>query len=139
MAKRFNVTGACDPNRHYMVNLDSRLKAIREMVDSGDYFTINRARQYGKTTTLQALARYLKGEYEVVLLDFQRLSESSFQNEQTFSHAFVKEIVRRTSSFPDGVKEDFNRLGEKSRIVHFKICLELLNSGARVQTKVLSC
>ena len=113
MAKRFNVTGACDPNRHYMVNLDSRLKTIREMVDSGDYFTINRARQYGKTTMLQALARYLKGEYEVVLLDFQRLSESSFQNEQTFSYAFVNEIVRRTSSFPDGVKENFNRLGEK--------------------------
>lgn len=25
------------------------------MVDAGKYFTINRARQYGKTTTLQAL------------------------------------------------------------------------------------
>ena len=40
------------------------------MVDTGQYFTINRARQYGKTTTLQILGEYLASDYTVISLDF---------------------------------------------------------------------
>ena len=60
MRKRFNVTGLCIPQKHYMVNLAQRLAQIKEMVDEGAYFTIHRARQYGKTTLLYALESYLK-------------------------------------------------------------------------------
>lgn len=63
MPKYFNVTADCRPEEHYMVNLDKRLAQIKELVDRGAYFTINRARQYGKTTTLNALCQYLKQEY----------------------------------------------------------------------------
>lgn len=63
MAKTFNVTGDCKPDIHYMVNINRRLSEIKELVDSGKYFTINRARQYGKTTTLRALGRYLQSDY----------------------------------------------------------------------------
>ena len=63
MKRRFNVTGSCSPQRHYMVRLDDRLEKIKEdYVDYGSYFVINRGRQYGKTTTLQALAKYLSGD-----------------------------------------------------------------------------
>ena len=44
MAKKFNVTGVCIPELHYMINLSSRLEKIKAMVDQGLYFTINRAR-----------------------------------------------------------------------------------------------
>ena len=74
MRRRFNITGSCSPQRHYMVQLDNRLEKIKEdFVDYGSYFVINRGRQYGKTTTLRALKQYLKGEYIVVSLDFQEL------------------------------------------------------------------
>ena len=43
MAKVFNVNAVCIPDLHYMVNLDSRLKEIKELIDKGLYFTINRA------------------------------------------------------------------------------------------------
>lgn len=113
MAKRFNVSGACDPNRHYMVNLDSRLKAIREMIDQGEYFTINRARQYGKTTTLRALARYLRRDYEVVSLDFQTLDAGCFQNISAFVAAFANELLDNVPSFPNGIEEKLKALGKK--------------------------
>ena len=45
-----------------MVNLRSRLVQIKSMIDAKQYFAINRARQFGKTTTLVALAEYLKFE-----------------------------------------------------------------------------
>lgn len=72
MGKYFNVSAACKPELHYMVDITARLRQIRAMVDAGQYFTINRARQYGKTTTIRALGRYLEKDYLVVSLDFQK-------------------------------------------------------------------
>ena len=45
MKKEFNVTGACIPELHYMVDITKLLEVIREYVDKGKYFVINRARQ----------------------------------------------------------------------------------------------
>jgi len=67
MKKRFNVTGVCVPNMHYIVDISNKIKEIEEMVDYGHYFTINRPRQYGKTTTLFTLAKKLKNKYTVIL------------------------------------------------------------------------
>lgn len=72
MKRRFNTEAQCNPRYHYMVRIDDRLKKIKEQyVDCGSYFVINRGRQYGKTTTLHALAEYLKPEYLVLSMDFQ--------------------------------------------------------------------
>ena len=60
--REFNSTGLCVPERHYMVDISGRVAQIRAMVERGDYFCINRARQYGKTTTLVALERALAVE-----------------------------------------------------------------------------
>ena len=59
--KEFNTTAICIPSKHYMVDLTERVKEIKKLVDAGKYFTINRARQYGKTTTLAALGNLLLG------------------------------------------------------------------------------
>lgn len=36
-----------------MVDLSKRVQEIKKLIDAGKYFTINRARQYGKTTTIE--------------------------------------------------------------------------------------
>ncbi len=95
MRRRFNTTGACSAKRHYMVKLDSRLKQIKEdYVDDGSYFVINRGRQYGKTTTLNALEEYLKDDYLVLSLDFQQLGTEDFADASTFSHAFAEVLIQ---------------------------------------------
>lgn len=95
MKRRFNVTGSCSPQRHYMVRLDDRLKKIKQnFVDYGSYFVINRGRQYGKTTTLKALEKYLSEEYIVISLDFQMLGTEDFANEARFSSAFLDVFIR---------------------------------------------
>lgn len=95
MERSFNITGACNPQEHYMVNLDSRLAEIKKMVDTGKYFVINRGRQYGKTTTLKALEQYLSDSYIILGMDFQFISHSNFENEETFSRAFARELWRK--------------------------------------------
>ena len=94
MVKRFNVTGSCNPQRHYMVCIDELLKRIKEdYVDYGSYFAINRGRQYGKTTTLQALGKYLKNDYIVLSLDFQQIGTEYFADAHTFVQAFTKKLL----------------------------------------------
>ena len=89
--KKFNTTGLCNPKKHYMVNIDERLRQMRNMIDEGDYFVISRARQYGKTTTLSALEKYLSGEgYDVISLDFQDIGDGFFENEEKFTRGFCR-------------------------------------------------
>ena len=66
LRKYFNVNGICYPEEHYMVNIDVRLAEIKGLVDEKQYFVINRARQYGKTTTLNQLVNYLSDKYTVL-------------------------------------------------------------------------
>ena len=101
MAKYFNVNGTCKPDIHYMVNLESKLKKIKHMIDNGQYFTINKARQYGKTTTLRALSQYLTHDYIVISLDFQKMSSSDFEHESAFVRRLAGEILKRIRQTPD--------------------------------------
>lgn len=105
MPKVFNVTGVCVPWKHYMVNIDDKLAQIKTLIDKGAYFTINRARQYGKTTTLNALAAYLNHDYLTITIDFQEFSNMSFRDENTFSSEFASsflDTLDTENDFPDG-------------------------------------
>jgi hypothetical protein len=84
MKKRFNVTGLCVPDMHYMVDISGKIKKIEEMVDSGYYFTINRPRQYGKTTTLNMLAQKLRDRHIVIDTSFEGVSDIMFESEKAF-------------------------------------------------------
>ena len=105
--KQFNTTAVCIPSKHYMVDLSERVKEIKKLVDAGKYFTINRARQYGKTTTIAFLTNYLKAEYDVLSLDFQKISNAAFQSEEAFVQAFSRQVLARGKKLPipDSVKE----------------------------------
>ncbi len=91
MARYFNTEGSCRPEEHYMVRLDERLGKIkRTLVDRRKYFVINRGRQYGKTTMLNALEKYLKEDYLVLTLDFQEIETAGFANGAVFSRILAK-------------------------------------------------
>ena len=111
MSRYFNITGCCNPQEHYMVNLDSRLAQIKEMVDKGQYFSINKGRQYGKTTILKALREYLKGEYVVISMDFQFVSTSEFATENSFVKAFARLLWNRyRREMPSEIEEQVKQM-----------------------------
>lgn len=90
MKKYFNTEGPCYPDEHYMVNLDSRILKIKELVDSRKYFSINKGRQYGKTTTLNLLSERLQETYSVFYISFEGLADESYRSEQTFCKTFAR-------------------------------------------------
>jgi hypothetical protein len=86
LKKRFNDTGVCIPGRHYMVDISNKIAKILGMIEQGDYFTINRPRQYGKTTTMRTLNNLLKtsDEYFPIELSFEGIGEGSYKSETLF-------------------------------------------------------
>ena len=106
MRRYFNTEGRCRPQQHYMVGLDDRLDRIKRLfVDRGKYFVINRGRQYGKTTTLMALAEYLRKDYLVLAMDFQEIGTEEFAGVKTFVRAFTRIITSLISKSDSNKKE----------------------------------
>ncbi len=72
-----------------MVDVTERVAIIHKMIAQGDYFCINRGRQYGKTTTLEAISRQLSDEYCIFRISFEVLPDSSFGEEEKLYAALV--------------------------------------------------
>ncbi|MBU3106512.1 AAA family ATPase [Clostridium gasigenes] len=93
MEKYFNTTGVCVPKKHYMVNVDNKLQAIEKLINRDSYFTINKPRQFGKTTTLSLLKKRLTSKYIVINCSFEGIGELPFLNEERFSKSFMSFMV----------------------------------------------
>ena len=79
--KTFNTTGKCIPSLHYMVDISHQVEAAAQLVRGGNYFCINRGRQFGKTTTLSVLKNKLDKEgYSVFSLSFEGLDDEVFSS-----------------------------------------------------------
>ncbi|MBB6715535.1 AAA family ATPase [Clostridium gasigenes] len=98
MDRRFNTTGVCVPSIHYVVNIENKLSEIKTLVNRGDYFVINRPRQYGKTTTMFMLEPKLKDEYLVMSISFEGIGDEIFSNELKFSQGFLRILSRSIKS-----------------------------------------
>ena len=107
MKKRFNSTGVCVSRKHYMVDISNKLKEIKELIDNEFYFTINKPRQYGKTTTLNELKKLLKDEYLAISISFEGIGDKVFQEEEDFSKVFI-ELLSDNIKFTD--EEESKRL-----------------------------
>ena len=89
--RKFNVAGICVPNRHYMVDISDKVEQIFRLVEGEEYFTINRGRQYGKTTTIGMLEKRMPEEYICASISFQFSTKEMFSNEE----GFCKELLNR--------------------------------------------
>lgn len=100
--KKFNVTGTCIPNSHYMIPPDRKIGQIMQMVEKGEYFTINRPRQYGKTTTLFFLFEALqkREEYLPIWISFEGFGDQQFQDEKAFLKSFF-EVLEESLEFQE--------------------------------------
>jgi hypothetical protein len=96
MKRRFNDTGVCIPEKHYMVDISGKVARIFPMIEQGDYFVINRPNQYGKTTTIYMLNKFLKTspEYFPVQMSFEGFGAESYRTEAAFIEAFILQLKR---------------------------------------------
>ncbi len=126
MKKKFNVTGTCIPDKHYIVDTSEKIKKIMNFIENEEYFVINRPRQYGKTTTLYMLERALNKneEYLVISISFEGIGDSIFEEEQRFLKAFLEIIAdslylnyEDLSEFLEEEKEKVKTFNDLSRLI----------------------
>ena len=92
--REFNVTGICVPDMHYMVDIGEKIEKIFKLVEEKKYFTINRGRQYGKTTTIGRLRKRMPEDYFCSSISFQYSSKEMFADEEGFCHGLLRRIHR---------------------------------------------
>ena len=92
--REFNITGACIPKKHYMVNISDKLDHILNLVDNEKYFVINRPNQYGKTTTLNQVRRKLSDKYIIICISFEVWEENAFSSERLFVNEFINAVKK---------------------------------------------
>ena len=115
--KVFNTTAVCIPSENYMVDISDKLTQIVRLIEQKKYFAINRARQYGKTTTIMALEDRMGEEYDFIGIDFQDVTDAMFADESSFSQGMAQVLcdTRDTMglSIPADVCEQLSDLAGK--------------------------
>lgn len=91
--KKFNTAGLCNPLQHYMVDMNPVVdQIIADYIEPGEYFTMNRARQFGKTTTLELLHKRLADSYIVLDISFEAADEY-FASLETLAKGLLLDIA----------------------------------------------
>ena len=137
--KEFNTTGLCIPSKHYMVDITDRLEKIKKMVDVGKYFTINRARQYGKTTTLNCLEHFLSSDYDVISLDFQEMTGADYESESKFVRGISRILCDASrimeAPIPDKYLDRFEKVSDSAEDMNlralFRIFADWINENKK--------
>ena len=111
--KRFNTTGPCFPDEHYMLNAEDRLDT-RDLIDNRQYFVIHAARRSGKTTLLKSLEQSIKSDGEYYPLYCSLEAVQSFPEPERGIPQVFNCIVSaiRISSLP--IKDNISQIAAKT-------------------------
>jgi len=117
--KTFNITANCIPGKNYMVDTSNKLQQVMEMISRGEYFVINRPRQYGKTTTMLLLRKKLLSgkEYLPINMSFEGIGDDIFTSEKAFCPRFyeiINDCIQQSDSSYSGLPDE-----KKQEIVGF--------------------
>ncbi len=104
MARKFNTAVTCNPEKHYLVDISEKMKYLEGLIEDACYFTINRARQFGKSTILNFLIEELNDQYHFVYIDYTEFSENDTENFENFKKKFCSYLSRLS---PEVQHEDF--------------------------------
>lgn len=114
MKRIFNVAGPCSPEKHYMLPAGARCPDISNLIDQEQYFVIHAARQSGKTTLLQELARELRltGRYFALYCSLESIQE--IREAEKGIPAVVRSIAAAVEFHPELANLPFNQEADYS-------------------------
>ncbi len=79
-----------------MADVSKQLDETFAMIKEGEYFIINRPRQYGKTTTMHTLReRLIQLGYIIFHISFEGIGDTIFTDEKLFASGFIDLLSNR--------------------------------------------
>lgn len=92
--RSFNTEVVCNSQKHYMVDTSDKIdRIIAKYVERGKYFSINRGRQYGKTSTLRAISRKLREKYYCIQISLA-WSNAIFTSDAQLVASFIRRVSK---------------------------------------------
>jgi hypothetical protein len=131
MRKRFfNVAGPCVPGEHYMLDPFRGISGeLMDLIDQKHYFVIHAARQSGKTTLLQALARDInvRGDYYALYCSLEVIDGTLETKDGIPSVVKTIKAAFEDSDMPDGfaANADYSDTANVLRKSFVKYCKAL--------------
>ncbi len=103
-----------------MGDMSKKLDKIMAMVANGDYFTINRPRQYGKTTIIYLLEqKLLKNKHYLVLsISFEEIDAVTYKKQEWFISTFLDILSEQLEFLQE--KELLALIQDKKTIANLK-------------------
>ncbi len=135
MKKEFNITGTCYPDKHYMMDNSQKLEKVLALIKQGKYFTINRPRQFGKTTTMLQLSDVLlnSADYIPIELNFQGIDSKWYESDELFAQMFLNEVKKALrfshSALVEFLDEKYPPVGDMNTLS--TIISELIRKASR--------
>ena len=95
-----------------MVDITEKMKYVDNLIEKAKYFTINRARQFGKSTVLKWIKNHYSGRYYVADISFEITSSSDWVSDESFCTALCAKMV---SAFNDSGNIPFANIWNKAK------------------------
>jgi hypothetical protein len=130
--KKFNVNGSCFPEDHYMVDISGKFNQVMKLVEQGEYFTINRPRQYGKTTMLETLFHKLDSSRLIFFLSFEGIGDI-FKNEKSFCSSFIDILAGTQEAKHPELAKQIYALGKET--ANLKKLSKFITAFTKAQTQ----
>ena len=92
--KKFNITGPCVPEKHYMVDITNKIEKIKTLANKSAYLIIDKPPKSGKTTVLAAVEKIMRTSYKVISIDASRINPAYFESENIFCDEFIRLAVK---------------------------------------------
>ena len=130
--RKFNVNGSCFPDDHYMVDISGKFNQVMNLIEQGEYFAINRPRQYGKTTMLETLFNKLDSSRLIFFLSFEGIGDI-FTNEKTFCSSFINILAGSQETKHPELAKQIYALGKGA--ANLKKLSEFITAFTKAQTQ----
>jgi hypothetical protein len=95
MKKFFNASGPCNAEKHYMVEIDSRIQNIHTLIENERYFILHAPRQTGKTTCMKYIVSKLNQEQKYLAIYVNIESAQAVKNDVERANRIVLSILKR--------------------------------------------
>ncbi|MCK5201743.1 MAG: hypothetical protein KAR21_25490 [Spirochaetales bacterium] len=119
--KRFNVTGLCIPEEHYMCDVSAKFERCKSLIEDGFYYAINFPRQHGKTTMQYLLQQEFEqnDDYLIISTSFEGIGDTPFQSEEKLAPAIIQLFAETLEfDYPDFSEYLNNETKNKNRVLN---------------------
>ena len=77
-----------------MVDISERINQMEELIAEGHYLTINRGRQFGKTTLYFHMLKQLRENYVAFSITFEGVEDDVFESPETLAYSIVEKMYK---------------------------------------------